>query len=246
MSHPLKQIHHLNSQRHRLPRLYHCVPYICALIFSVVGTHSTATTYIANKKIEPADTSPQHRSLTLRIELSPALCTLQPKRARLRQCREGFAMTVYGLRPEPHIKDKRCSAHPVYLPPLQTKVISRVMPDKAIRNIAGQYYGACMGVEQMGYFRMITQLASQLKVPTELSSGNNYVANRILFEQQLRAKNKNLPHNAIQMVCQASADAKSQVLTELQVCYDNAGKFSTCQQKVKTPCPMSFVILGLP
>lgn len=187
-----------------------------------------------------------YQSMTLRIELSPAQCAINPKRSRLRQCREGFALTVAGLRPEPYTRGQPCSRSGAKLPPLQAKVVSRIMPDKVMRDLAWRYYGSCMGMSSPNYFRFIANLSGQLKVPKELSSGNNYVVSRELFEQQLQHKNKGLDALGLQMLCQNTPDAKSQVLTELQVCYDSAGKFGRCAQKVSGSCPATFMIKGLP
>lgn len=186
-----------------------------------------------------------YEGMTLRIDLSPAKCALQPQRAKLRQCREGFPLTVSGLRPEPATKEV-CSQRKANLPPLQTKVISRIMPDKVIRDLAWQKYGSCMTSDAKGYFRLIAKLSGQLKVPKELSSGNHYEVNRLLFTQALVKKNAGLARQHIQLSCQKMGSTHSQVLTELQVCYDSVGKFSNCQRTVKVSCPASFTIKGLP
>ena len=63
----------------------------------------------------------------LMIEMTPALCSLQPTRARMRQCLEGYSLTVSGLDMG---YGERCGrGSEPRLTPLQLKVVNRIMPD---------------------------------------------------------------------------------------------------------------------
>lgn len=196
---------------------------------------------------------------TLRIQLSPAVCALQPQRSSLRQCKDGYSMTVIGLRPEiQHTKahknakkktskkPKKCSRTPAKLSPLQAKIISRIMPDKAQRDISWQHYGACSNMSSPQYFRMIAKLSDNLSIPPELSTGNDYVVSHQQFLGSLLKKNKQLQKKQVQLVCRQYHNSQSFVLTELQVCYDSSGKYHNCQQVLASTCPTQFTIRGLP
>ena len=70
----------------------------------------------------------------LMIEMTPALCSLQPTRARMRQCLEGYSLTVSGLDMG---YGERCGrGSEPRLTPLQLKVVNRIMPDTTVRTQA--------------------------------------------------------------------------------------------------------------
>ncbi|MER1972766.1 MAG: hypothetical protein ABS880_03280, partial [Psychrobacter alimentarius] len=72
----------------------------------------------------------------LMIEMTPALCSIQPTRARMRQCLEGYSLNVSGLDMG---YGERCGrGSEPRLTPLQLKVVNRVMPDITVRSQAWQ------------------------------------------------------------------------------------------------------------
>lgn len=184
---------------------------------------------------------------TLRIELTPAICAMQSQRSSLRQCQEGFSMTVAGLRPEYGERERiQCSDKKANLAPLQTKIVSRIMPDEVLRDIVWQRYGSCTGMSNSSYFRLITSLSGGLNVPKELSSGGYYLVDHGRFIGQLANQNPGLSPESVQLFCQADGKNNTSILTELQVCYDSNAKFTQCQKSNKSNCPEKFIIQGLP
>ena len=116
-----------------------------------------------------------HADSVLGVELSPAVCKLNPYMGNLRQCIEGNPMTVNFYR----VANQSCSNSRYSMSPLQEKITSKVIPDGNIRKNIWQQYGRCSGLSTPNYFRTITSLASQLKLPKELSSGRSQLSIRV-------------------------------------------------------------------
>ncbi|WP_248789055.1 hypothetical protein, partial [Escherichia coli] len=66
-----------------------------------------------------------HADSVLGVELSPAICKLNPYMGNLRQCIEGNPMTVNFYR----VANQSCSNSRYSMSPLQEKITSKVIPD---------------------------------------------------------------------------------------------------------------------
>lgn len=220
----------------------HQKPMLFGIFCTLFAINALANEPTTNQK---TNQSTQQHVYTLRIAFSPANCYLEPRFANLRQCKEGFPFTVSGLRPEP-LPQKSCSTTSANLAPLQQKVISRIMPDKVLRDVVWRRYGACTHMTSRNYFHLITKLAGQLNIPNELSTGDSYQVNKAQLIHRIVNKNSGLRESHFLLMCKNAKQMQSHVLTELQVCYDSAGKYTSCQLTLKQHCPMSFKIRGLP
>ena len=90
----------------------------------------------------------------LMIEMTPALCSLQPTRSRMRQCLEGYSLTVSGLDMG---YGERCGrGSEPRITPLQLKVVNCIMRDTAVRTQAWQRCGSCSPLSSRNYFRQLT------------------------------------------------------------------------------------------
>ena len=175
----------------------------------------------------------------LMIEMTPALCNLQPTRSRMRQCLEGYSLTVscldmgYG---------ERCGrGSEPRLTPLQLKVVNRIMPDTTVRTQAWQRYGACSPLSASNYFRQITNYAGALKLPNELNTGNSYTVLKSRFIGQMTSLNKGMSPASVDLICQAGTK-RQMILTDVHVCYEGS-EFANCH-KVVDNCGSKFVISG--
>lgn len=175
----------------------------------------------------------------LMIEMTPALCSIQPTRARMRQCLEGYSLTVSGLDMG---YGERCGrGSEPRLTPLQLKVVNRVMPDTTVRSQAWQRYGACSRLSASSYFRQITNYAGALKLPNELNTGNSYTVSKSRFISQMTQLNSGMSSNSIDLICQAG-NRRQSTLTEIHICYEG-NEFGTCHNVVDS-CGSKFVISG--
>ncbi|MBP2280101.1 ribonuclease T2 [Psychrobacter sp. PL15] len=175
----------------------------------------------------------------LMIEMTPALCSLQPSRARMRQCLEGYSLTVSGLDLG---YGERCGrGSEPRLTPLQLKVVNRIMPDTTVRTQAWQHYGACSPLSASSYFRQIVNHAGALKLPNELNTGNTYTVSKLRFISQMTRLNSGMTSASIDLICQAGSRRQT-MLTDVHVCYEGS-QFGTCN-KVVDNCGTNFIISG--
>ncbi len=175
----------------------------------------------------------------LMIEMTPALCALQPSRARMRQCLEGYSLTVSGLDLG---YGERCGrGGEPRLTPLQLKVVNRVMPDITVRSQTWQRYGACSPLSASNYFRQIVNLAGELKLPSELNTGNSYTVSKSRFIGQMTRLNKGMVASSIDLICQDGSRRQS-ILTDIHVCYEGS-QFGSCSNVVDN-CGKNFIISG--
>lgn len=175
----------------------------------------------------------------LMIEMTPALCGIQPTRARMRQCLEGYSLTVSGLDMG---YGERCGrGSEPRLTPLQLKVVNRVMPDTTVRSQAWQRYGICSPLSASSYFRQITNYAGALKLPAELNTGNSYTVSKSRFVSQMTRLNGGMSAASIDLICQTGS-RRQLTLTDIHVCYEG-NDFGTCQNVVDN-CGSKFVISG--
>ena len=174
----------------------------------------------------------------LMIEMTPALCNLQPTRSRMRQCLEGYSLTVSGLDMG---YGERCGrGSEPRITPLQLKVVNRIMPDTTVRTQAWQRYGACSPLSSSNYFRQITNYAGALKLPNELNTGNSYTVLKSRFIGQMTSLNSGMTPASIDLICQPGT--RQMILTDVHVCYEGS-EFGNCRNVVDN-CGSKFVISG--
>ncbi len=175
----------------------------------------------------------------LMIEMTPALCNLQPSRARMRQCLEGYSLTVSGLNLGYGSRCGRGSEPD--LTPLQLKVVNRIMPDTTVRSQAWQRYGACSPLSANSYFRQIITLAGELKLPSELNTGNSYTVSKSRFVGQMTRLNSGMSSSSIDLICQ-DANRRQSILTDVHICYEG-NQFGRCSNPIDN-CGKNFIISG--
>ena len=164
----------------------------------------------------------------LMIEMTPALCNMQPTRARMRQCLEGYSLTVSGLDMG---YGERCGrGSEPRLTPLQLKVVNRIRPDTTVRSQTRQRNGACSPLSASSYFRQITNYAGGLKLPNELNTGNSYAVSKSRFISQMTRLNSGMSSNSVDLICQEGSRRQS-ILTVIHVCYEGSD-FGTCHDVV--------------
>lgn len=178
----------------------------------------------------------------MQVQMTPAVCALDPARKKQRKCLEGYSLTITGLLPETSEKDcaTRSSAN---LSPLQAKVVARVMPDENARVQLWRSIGGCIPMNASQYFRTIINLADRLKVPAELSSAETRSMSATRLKQQFLRLNSGLPAGALRFNCQSSGG--NAVLTNIQVCYTVGGQYKQCSTQLTSSCPASFLIKGI-
>ncbi|MEC7118581.1 MAG: ribonuclease I [Pseudomonadota bacterium] len=203
-----------------------------------VGLLSQFSTVLAHAE-EPS-------SYTLVIHLTPAMCATHPELRRLRQCQEGFSLTVSRLQAEPPQSSEHCAQEPARLPPLQSRIVERIMPDEQLRNEAWRTSGSCTGMSATVYFRTITRYADRLKVPPEFNMDQAVIMRKDQLLAHLTELNTGLHSNGLQLNCSSNPKFRQPVLTEIRVCYSPNGAYIECPASVQSNCPARFVVQGSP
>ena len=178
----------------------------------------------------------------LHVQITPAVCALDPSKQKQRKCLEGYSLTIAGLMPEV-IGNRDCSTRTsAKLSPLQSTVVARVMPDESARTQLWQSVGGCVPMGASQYFRTMVNFAEKLKIPADLTSPDTLDVQKESLRQQFIKLNPSLPTNGIRFSCQSSRF--DSILTEVRVCYQKNGKYKQCSSHVATNCPSEFTIKG--
>lgn len=175
------------------------------------------------------------------LQLVPAVCGLSPQFEKKRKCLEGYSLNISGLFPE--ITSGDCTTtSSAKLPPLQAKVVARVMPDENGRNLLWRNIGGCVPMKANQYFRTIINYADRLKVPEELTGQENLVMPIDALRTKFLKINQGLPENGIRFNCQRTK--KGNLLTSIKVCYHSSGKYKQCPENVVNTCAKTVLIKG--
>ncbi|QIO07544.1 ribonuclease T2 family protein [Acinetobacter shaoyimingii] len=189
-----------------------------------------------------AHASPNHlQGYVLDVQLTPAVCSLDQATHKLRRCLEGYSLTINGLLPEINRKDCKTASSP-YLPPLQAKVVARVMPEENTRNRLWYSIGGCVPMNASQYFRNMINKADQLKIPLDLTEAENKKVQRHALINQFLRLNPKLSHESLRLTC--SGKGNKSILTGLKICYKVNGQYKSCPSTIQTNCPTIFSIKG--
>lgn len=177
----------------------------------------------------------------MQVQMTPAVCALDKNKARQRKCLEGYALTIQGLIPETTRSDCTTKTSAT-LPPLQKRVVARVMPDEQARIKLWATIGGCVPMDSSQYFRKIINLADQLKVPDSVTSMENRAAQITTLRSQFVKLNPKLPKEGIEFNCNILNGQP--VLTDINICYQINGQFKKCPEVIVSSCPANFNIEG--
>ncbi|SPL69693.1 ribonuclease T2 family protein [Acinetobacter stercoris] len=179
----------------------------------------------------------------MQIQMTPAVCALDASKQKQRKCLEGYSLTITGLLPE--TSSSNCSTtSSATLSPLQAKVVARVMPEENARIQLWQSIGGCVPMNASQYFRLVINLAENLKIPADLSGGDNKSVTQSNLRSQFIRLNPSLPADGIRFNCQSQSSRSKPLLTQLQVCYSSNGRYRECARHVVSNCPTNFTIKG--
>ncbi len=193
----------------------------------------------------PVSTREAVSGYSLLINLTPGMCFLNPSMRSLRQCQEGFALTVASLKPEflsGHSLGN-CTQSTAQLSPVQLRIVERIMPDDGLRNLDWQQSGACTGMTANNYFRTIAKLADQLRLPPQINASRQLVMRYTELFNSITELNPTLPKNGLQLHCASGAESGHQaILVQMRVCYNPNGMYRSCPSSVYANCPSRFLI----
>ena len=206
---------------------------ICTWLYAVTGFFCLS--------VENVTAAPAVQSYVMQVQMTPAVCAMDRSKTKQRKCLEGYSLTVTGLLPE--VAQTDCSTNTsAMLPPLQAKVIARIMPEENVRAQLWHAVGGCVPGNASQYFRTIINFADRLKIPADLTGSENKQVQHTGLRAQFMRLNPGLPVNGVRFNCQNLRSTP--VLTEVQVCYKVNGQFKQCSSHVVSNCPSLFAIQG--
>ncbi|MDM1486852.1 ribonuclease I [Acinetobacter towneri] len=175
------------------------------------------------------------------VQMTPAVCLIDSTKSKKRKCLEGYSLNIEGLYPE--VATRECSTHSsAKLPPLQAKVVARVMPDDAARVQLWQGIGGCVPMNASQYFRMIINNADRINVPAVLTGQDTQTVQLGQLRSLFLKSNSGMSSKSIHFQC--SNHQGSSYLTEIKICYNSAGRYKQCAANIGSNCPSQFVIKG--
>ncbi|MHA3082514.1 ribonuclease T2 family protein [Acinetobacter sp. ANC 5383] len=181
------------------------------------------------------------RGYILHVQMTPAVCALDPNRKKQRKCLEGYALTVAGLVPEGRYTGCETTSSAI-LPPLQAKVVARIIPDEVSRIQLWHSVGDCMSMSAAQYFRTIINYAQHLKIPAVLTDASSHTIQRQTLLAQFLKLNSGLSADGIEFSCQNNHGTT--LLTHVSVCYNSNGSYKSCTSHELSNCPKNFTIQG--
>lgn len=185
--------------------------------------------------------SPQQlQGYILDIQLTPAVCALESN-SKLRRCLEGYSLTINGLFPESGQQDCTTTSSPS-LPPLQAKVVARVMPEESTRNRLWYGIGGCVPMNASQYFRNIINKADELKIPIDLTDVENKTIQKFALTHQFIRLNPKMSNESIRYTC--NGKGSKAVLTGIKICYKVNGQYKKCSEQIADNCPTTFSVKG--
>lgn len=179
----------------------------------------------------------------LKINLAPAVCRIDNSMRNSRQCMEGYALTVMGLLPEGVNTRKCATSSSIKLSPVQSRLLSRIMPDEAEQVRLWRSVGGCVGINANQYFRSMINSAEQLKLPPEVTSPTSIRVNRMALKARFIDLNPGLTVDGINFTCMSDRN-NNMFLTHINVCYLPNGKFRACSGAWVVTCPNIVTIKG--
>ncbi|MBF7688522.1 ribonuclease T2 family protein [Acinetobacter rathckeae] len=204
------------------------------VFFSGVFVCFQATAVFANKPLA-------NTGYILHIQMTPAICALDINQKKQRKCLEGYSLTIASLVPEDF--DNNCiTDSSASLPPLQAKVVARVIPDEAYRVQLWRTIGGCTQMTASQYFRTIINYAQNLKIPTVLTDTTSNNVQKTALEGQFFALNKGLAERSVILSCQK--EGRTAYLTHVSICYKSNGQFKSCPTTMVSNCPNNIMVQG--
>jgi ribonuclease T2 len=181
----------------------------------------------------------------LSLSWSPTYCASEDGADDRQQCAPGrrFAFVVHGLWPQ--YDDgwpEYCDTDETWVPQSIIDDMMPVMPSKPLIIHEWKKHGSCVGVSVADYFRATKILFQKIRIPARYLSPSAPISTT---PQQLVTDfvktNKNLSADMLSVQCGNARDTGR--LSELRVCLDRRGNFSTCGANEDRQCRARTLIM---
>jgi ribonuclease T2 len=181
----------------------------------------------------------------LALSWSPSYCAGQAGQNDKQQCAPGrrFAFVVHGLWPQyDRGWPEYCATNEAWIPQKLIDAMMDVMPSKKLIIHEWKKHGTCSDLSQVDYFNSIRQVFDGLRIPARYLSPQAIVT--ITPEQLVMdfvKSNKGLTADMLSVQCGNARDRAR--LSELRVCVNKAGSFTTCGENETRQCRAKTIVL---
>ena len=181
----------------------------------------------------------------LALSWSPSYCAGVAGQNDNQQCAPGrrFAFVVHGLWPQyDRGWPEYCASRETRVPQKLIDGMMDVMPSKKLVIHQWKKHGSCSGLSQADYFNSTRQVFDGLRIPARYLSPQAIVT--ITPEQLVTdfvKSNKGLTADMLSVQCGNARDRAR--LSELRVCVNKAGSFTTCGENETRQCRAKTLVL---
>ena len=181
----------------------------------------------------------------LALSWSPSYCAGEAGQNDNQQCAPGrrFAFVVHGLWPQyDRGWPEYCATNEAWIPQKLIDGMMDVMPSKKLIIHEWKKHGTCSGLSQLDYFGSVRQIHGSLRIPARYLSPQAIVT--ITPEQLVTdfvKSNKGLAADMLSVQCGNARDRAR--LSELRVCVNKAGSFTTCGENETRQCRARTIVL---
>jgi ribonuclease T2 len=177
----------------------------------------------------------------LSLSWSPSYCAAEGGKADRQQCAAArpYAFIVHGLWPQNERSYPRdCPANHQQVDFKIARGLSDIMPSVGLIRHEWKTHGACTGLDQADYFRILRAARDKVSVPAQYRQTDRYrqVAPGEVEAAFLRA-NRRLPANGVSVTCDR------RFLREVRICLTKDLDFRSCPQVDKQSCRRSKVVM---
>lgn len=176
----------------------------------------------------------------LSLSWSPSWCAANPGRADDAQCEEKRRFIVHGLWPQNERGwPQFCkSDEPERVPSAMMREIGDVMPSIGLAGHQWRKHGACSGLSQQRYFRLLEDAYRRIKLPAVMFDGK--IDRRIAvdeIEALMTRANPGLPRDGVAVSC---SDGR---LEEIRICLTKSLGFRSCEEVDRQSCRAKSVVI---
>jgi ribonuclease T2 len=174
----------------------------------------------------------------LSLSWSPTWCKAEPGRVGDRQCKEQRRFIVHGLWPQNERGwPQYCrSNEPDRVPSSMMRVIGDVMPSIGLAGHEWRKHGACSGLSQERYFRLLKEAYGRIKLPATVFDGK--IERRLGvddIETLMTKANPGLPRDGVAVSCDAGK------FEEIRICMTKSLGFRACDEVDRQSCRLKTV-----
>lgn len=177
----------------------------------------------------------------LSLSWSPSYCEAEGKDASQQQCAAArpYAFVVHGLWPQyEHGYPRDCATDQPKVDSRTLRDLYDIMPAAGLIRHEWRTHGACAGLAQRDYFRVLRTAREKISIPAQFSRLDRYrqVAPGEVEAAFLRA-NADLPANAVAVTCDR------RYLREVRICMTRDLRFRACPEVDRQSCRRREVVM---